>query len=66
MLRYYSYCKKIGFIDDNIFFIYLIKSGVEVSNFLMLLEEWERLKKCGVLVNMSYCYDIKNIMKIYI
>jgi len=64
--RYYSHCKKIGFTDDNILLIYLTKSGAEASNFSMLPEERERLKKCGVLVNMSYRHDIKNIMKTYI
>lgn len=64
--RYYNHCKKKGFNDDNILLIYLTKSGAEASDFSMFPEERERLKKCGVLVNMSYRHDIKNIMKTYI
>ncbi len=64
--RYYIYCKKLGFSDDNILLIYLTKSGAEASDFSMSASERERLKKCGVLVNMSYRHDVKNIMKAYI
>lgn len=64
--RYYNHCKKNGFTDENIFLIYLTKSGYEASDYSIQQDERIRLKEAGVLVNMSYRKDMKNIMTAYI
>jgi hypothetical protein len=66
LLRYYNHCKKIGYTNDNILLLYLSKKGEEATNYSMCQENRERLKKADVLVNMSYCRDMKNILKAYI